>query len=675
MAVLATLLVPLPAGAAPTGSIVYIADHNVWLMSADGSKHHQVTSDGSSSHSYQHPSMSSDGTIYAVVNKAEGAQQTRGFIHRMDQGGTLLQPPFAPPQPSKGEPNVYRTYGLEEARISPDGKLLAYVPFYQCGPDFQTVCYFTLFVRADGTSGAPNAGNMSFHRSPSWVTNTQLLVSEDLRRVAYYTVGSTGEPTTWLGDPEDDYGAAVSRAAGKIIWLRQAYDAAADRWTNELLFGTTSGPPGAVTEECVAKGPAGDFRRLGWSPAGDAMVWEESSVTDGPFEGEGVWLSDVGNYAGSNCGAIRNYRLVVEGASSPHWSAAPFAPPGGGGGAPPPGAGPGHGFDDDPSTTQRVQAGNGTSAAVAISRMRFGDGSRTYTGAHATAAHVVLSRDDAFPDSLAGSTLTADGPLLFTRTSELTAETRAEISRVLAPGGLVYLLGGVNAINASVEDALKADGFRTRRLAGASRVETAIEVAKEVRRLYPDVRRVGLARAFGTADNPTAGWADSVTGGGWAASTGVPLLVTPTDKVHGAVGAWLAADKPSETVLFGGTAALSGAVEGAVPNPRRVSASERAGTAAAIARQLWKTPETGARRFLVIQGYRDDGWAFGLAAGGLAADSSAPLVLVHSSVPSATASLVTSCVEPEVDLHIVGDTSVISEATRAELDALDPAAC
>ncbi len=323
----------------------------------------------------------------------------------------------------------------------------------------------------------------------------------------------------------------------------------------------------------------------------------------------------------------------------------------------------GGGFDGDPASTERIGQASGTLAAAQISSERFADDA---------AAHVVLSRDDAFADSLAGASLTADGPLLFTGTDAIPGASRAELDRAVAPGGLVYLLGGEGAISGAVSDELAAAGYQVRRLAGAARVETADAVADEVARLHPQQGVAGLARAYGaTDDDPTAAWADSVTGGGWAASTGTPILVTPSDAVHPAVGDWLARHGVARTVLLGGQAALSEDVEAGVPGPQRVAGAERAATAAQIARELWGATDRGTRRFTVVSGYRADGWQYGLAAGGIAADADAPLLVVGDDVPPDTAGLVASCGDPEVDLLLVGGPDVIADSVAAALDGLD----
>lgn len=335
----------------------------------------------------------------------------------------------------------------------------------------------------------------------------------------------------------------------------------------------------------------------------------------------------------------------------------------------------GAGFDGDPATTERIGNGDPTSTAVAVSAARFAAAADAGDGATLpTAAHAVLSRPDDPADSLAATALTGDGPLLFAATGGLPADTTAELRRVLGDGGRVYLLGGTAAIGAPVADALGAEGHQVVRLEGATRIETALAVADEVRR-RGDTDEVLLARAFGTPEVPSAGWADAVSAGAVAAGAGTPVLLTPGEGLPPSVAAWLQTDAPRRTVLLGSEVALSAAVADAVPAPQRVSGSERAGTAAAVARELSGAADQGARRVVGIDGYREDGWAFGLAAAGLAADAGAPLLLVGAEVAEPTRALVASCGEPVVDTLLVGDRTVIATTAERQVDALDGRTC
>jgi putative cell wall-binding protein len=315
-------------------------------------------------------------------------------------------------------------------------------------------------------------------------------------------------------------------------------------------------------------------------------------------------------------------------------------------------------------TTQRITQTDPVGAAVAVSRTRFDDAG----AGQQQAAHAVLSRSDVFADSLAAAPLTDVGPLLFTSSAALGSATAGELSRVLAPGATVYLLGGTSALSPEVEQAVRDRGFRPVRLGGSSRVETALRVADVVRARHPDVAQVAVARAFAAPGNPTSGWADSVAGGAWAAARGVPVVLTHSERLDPAVAAWLARVRPARSVLLGGTAALSAAVEQAVPNAFRVGGADRAATAAAIATRLWRVDTAAERQFVIINGAHAQGWAHGLVAGGVAADDGAPILMVGSHVPAPTRQLVADCSGTVTGLTVMGDTTVVTTEVLRDLE-------
>ncbi|HWH33561.1 MAG TPA: S8 family serine peptidase [Egibacteraceae bacterium] len=265
--------------------------------------------------------------------------------------------------------------------------------------------------------------------------------------------------------------------------------------------------------------------------------------------------------------------------------------------------------------------------------------SRTAFPATAAATVAVLARDDAFADSLAGSALAStDGPILYTTggpDAPLRAETATELTRVLAPGGVVHVLGGPGAVSERAVADVQALGFTVVRLQGPSRVETALAIADAV---SPAPSRVMLARA----DQ----WADAVTGGAYAASSGVPLLLTQSDSLHPAVAAWLAAKRPSEVILLGGESALSANVAAAVPGrATRVSGPTRAGTAVAVAKSLWgRRDGAPGDRFVAVDGFASDSWSPALAASVLSARQAAPQILVNGGAPST--------VSPETEAYL-----------------------
>lgn len=175
--------------------------------------------------------------------------------------------------------------------------------------------------------------------------------------------------------------------------------------------------------------------------------------------------------------------------------------------------------------------------AMAISQSQFKKGQ---------AGAVVLARQGNFPDALAGASLarSVNGPMLLTVHNQLYPEVAQEMRRVLAPGATVYLAGGPNALNPQVEQAIQGLGFKTRRLAGASRVETATLVA-EATNPNPHMVVVADGRTF----------ADALIAGSLASHLGGVQLLTDGDQLHPANAAWLAKHPNVYVIAIGSPAA------------------------------------------------------------------------------------------------------------------------
>jgi hypothetical protein len=111
-------------------------------------------------------------------------------------------------------------------------------------------------------------------------------------------------------------------------------------------------------------------------------------------------------------------------------------------------------FFSSPATSSvsptRIAGANRQATAVAVSQSAF--------PTNGSASAVVLARADVFADALAGGPLAAakHAPLLLTSSGALDPLTKAEIQRVLAPGGAVYLLGGSGALSDAVAAAITA---------------------------------------------------------------------------------------------------------------------------------------------------------------------------------------------------------------------------
>lgn len=528
-------------------------------------------------------------------------------------------------------------FGGGVIRWSPDG-----TRFYVSRPvGFLDVAIYDV----DGSNRQPIELDDSTNPDGEWASDGML----------YFPPDGTGLPMTVL-DPATGQMTKVESNGFEISSFGRQMAVSGD--ASQFLFTCNVGASGGF---CVADRSLNLIRQLAddgstryefgtFSPSGSRIAF------NGFINGEGPQLLIVDAAGGPVTVTGVQGQLAI-----PRWSPAPASAPQPFPEPPPPATEaplPIGGFDGDLTTTERADFNDPTAYAVAVSRARFDGGS---------ADHVVLSRDDAFPDSLAGAALTGDGPLLYTTATVLPGITSEEILRVVGEGGRVYLLGGTSAISAEIEADL-TQRFDVVRLAGPSRVETSVAVAKEVLALGNGVVTVAVARASGPADNPTAGWADSVSVGAWTAPNLVATVVTPTESVHPAVAQFVNEVNPDRIVLLGGTAALSQAVQDALPGSERIAGESRAGTAAAIATDLVGLDPEFARHLVVINGSRPDGWLFGLPAAGLAAGRLGAIALVADVVPPETARL--ACNPDQVEALLAGGFGII---TQEVADAFDQA--
>lgn len=283
-----------------------------------------------------------------------------------------------------------------------------------------------------------------------------------------------------------------------------------------------------------------------------------------------------------------------------------------------------------------------------------------------TGTAVVLARDDAYADALAGAPLAAGGDacVLFTGggpDAELDAATRAEIDRVLPAAARVWVLGGTQAVSAAAADELADQGYDVVRLQGATRYETAVAVAERVRVAQPFTGEVLLASGVE--------FPDAVTGGAYAARAGIPVLLTEPGALHPATAEAMSALGVSHTIVLGGSAAVSEAAAAVAPDPERVAGVNRMGTAAAIATTLWPRVVAAPGAVLAVNLEAPDAWAPALAAAPLAARLGAPQVGVGAAYPAETATWLQSLPSGVPELLLIGGADLVSEDVAAQLGA------
>ncbi len=253
------------------------------------------------------------------------------------------------------------------------------------------------------------------------------------------------------------------------------------------------------------------------------------------------------------------------------------------------------------------------------------------------ATTVLLGRDDVFADSLASGMAQGfeDAPLLLTASEALDDRVAAELTRLGAQR--VVVLGGTDAISAAVVTQLEAQGLTVERVAGPTRIETAIALAQLLR---PDATSAFLVRADGTPDgDPTQAFADSLSVGGLAASTLDPVLLSQTDRLSDSTSAYLQGSSIDEVTVVGGTEALSEQVatdlEALGIAVTRVGGATRFDTSQELASAFLQGPPDVV---LLVDGQAPDAWVSGFTAAS-AAESAFIALSNGPDIPTTTADL------------------------------------
>lgn len=138
------------------------------------------------------------------------------------------------------------------------------------------------------------------------------------------------------------------------------------------------------------------------------------------------------------------------------------------------------------STTKKVKitVGGPSKPASVFARLAGADRYKTMAAilqkgfAKGSTQTVIVATGENFPDALAASGLAGQykAPIVLTAKSKLTAEAKAEISRIGAKKAII--IGSSSAVSTNVDKSLKSMGVTPTRVKGATRVETAVEIYK-----------------------------------------------------------------------------------------------------------------------------------------------------------------------------------------------------
>ncbi len=137
-----------------------------------------------------------------------------------------------------------------------------------------------------------------------------------------------------------------------------------------------------------------------------------------------------------------------------------------------------------------VSGKNRVETAISVSKELYSNPEVSGDSANA----IVLVEENSIVDGLTATPLAvaANAPILYTNSKSVQSSVKAEIKRALnydnktianLKDTTVYLVGGENKLSANIVKEMEALGLKVKRLAGNTRTETSLEVAKEINKI------------------------------------------------------------------------------------------------------------------------------------------------------------------------------------------------
>lgn len=261
-----------------------------------------------------------------------------------------------------------------------------------------------------------------------------------------------------------------------------------------------------------------------------------------------------------------------------------------------------------------------------------------------TSYYVVIASGDTFADALCGAPLATkyNAPILLSSKDSLDKQTMNQLVSLKAKK--VFIIGGVGVISSSVEQAIKNMGIDVSRLAGSDRYETSLKVAQNM----GDFNQAIIATG---EDFP-----DALSIAPIAAMKGIPIILTPQDKLPKDIKNYLSKTVQS-TYVLGGAGVVSANVLNQLPDPTRLSGQDRYETNLTIINKF--SNELNFDNCYLATG---ENFPDALAGSALAALTNSPLILVSNPVGQATTDYINSKVGSIKSLTAFGGTDAVPDS-------------
>lgn len=259
-----------------------------------------------------------------------------------------------------------------------------------------------------------------------------------------------------------------------------------------------------------------------------------------------------------------------------------------------------------------------------------------------------------------------NAPILITHKDNLTPATLTRLKAMNVKN--VDIVGGVNSVSENVVNQLKANGMTVNRLAGNSRYETGLEVAKAMDKIS-DVSKIAVV-------NGEKGLPDAVSVAAPAADNKMPIILAhPTKGLDTATKTFINGESISKSYVIGSTGSLSDSIANTLPGTKtRLGGSDRHDTNAKVIKEFY-TQKSLDNIYVAKSGHvkSETELVDALAAGVLAAKNDDPVLLVGKTLGSTQETLLkeksfTKITQvggsiPDASINAIKDTQKDPEAT------------
>ena len=243
-----------------------------------------------------------------------------------------------------------------------------------------------------------------------------------------------------------------------------------------------------------------------------------------------------------------------------------------------------------------------------------------------SAETVILVNDSAIPDALTATPLAhaKNAPILLTGKDGLKKATADEIKRLGAKD--VIMIGGDAVLPAKIENDLKALNIKVDRVKGATREETALEIAKRLDGIK-DVSEIAVV-------NGVTGLADAVSVAAAAAERNMPILLANPKSGLSIVEKFIKDENISASFIIGGNKAVADSIVANLPGKQRIEGANRNDTNAKVIEKFYGNKELD-NIYLAKDGMANSGQLIdALAVGALAAKNGAPVLIASKKLSS-----------------------------------------